>query len=91
MGRLTAAIAVAAIGAWLVAGAVNAEDRSDAAAPPADPGHEIARGATTFGEGIKHGAEMVGQKIKATAVGVWEAGKAAVNAGSQKLKEQPGG
>jgi hypothetical protein len=88
MGRHTAAIAAAAIGVWLVAGAALAQSNSDApsnpAPPPADPGREIARGADSFGEGIKHGAQMVGEKIKSAAVGVWEAGKAAVNGGSQK-------
>jgi hypothetical protein len=87
MARHTAAIAAAAIGAWLIAGAALAQSNSEAPSTPADPGREIARGANSFGEGIKHGAEMVGEKIKSTAVSAWEAGKAAFNAGAQKLKE----
>lgn len=89
MGRLTAAIAAIVVGAGLVAGVAQAqsssESRDRSSAPPPDPGREITQGATRFGEGIKHGAEQVGDKIKETATDVWEAGKAAVNAGSEKM------
>lgn len=62
-------------------------DRPDSGSTFSDAGANIKKGATDIGHGIKQGAETVGEKVKSTAIGIWEAGKAAVDAGSRKLHE----
>jgi hypothetical protein len=50
-----------------------------------DPGDQIKQGATKVGQGIEEGATKVGQGIKQGAINLWEATKAAVSAGADKL------
>ena len=66
----------------------ESEPRTDPGSTFSDAGEHIKKGAVGVGEGIKLGAEMVGEKIKNTAVDIWEAGKAAVDAGSRKVDER---
>jgi hypothetical protein len=78
----------------LVALGAAAQAQSGSAGGPdpgstfSDAGTHIKKGAVDVGEGVKQGAEMVGEKIKNTAVDIWEAGKAAVDAGSRKITER---
>jgi hypothetical protein len=62
--------------------------RPDPGSTFSEAGTNIKKGAVGVGEGIKQGAETVGGKIKNTAVDIWEAGKAAIGAGSRKLDER---
>ena len=48
---------------------------ADKPAPPSDPGEQIKEGATKVGQGIKQGA-----------INLWEAAKAVVSAGADKLR-----
>lgn len=85
-----AAACLAVLGA--LGSAAQAQSESERRADPgstfSDAGTHIKKGAIDFGEGVKQGAEMVGEKIKNTAVDIWEAGKAAVDAGSRKVNER---
>jgi hypothetical protein len=88
MSRSIAMQAVAClVSFWAFAAAAQTESapKSDPGSNFSDAGTHIKQGAENFGEGIKQGAEMVGEKIKNTAIDVWEAGKAAVDAGSRKM------
>ena len=93
MSRSLAARAAACLAVLGALGGATAQAQSepDGRADPgstfSDAGTHIKKGAVGVGEGIKQGAEMVGEKIKNTAVDIWEAGKAAVDAGSRKMNE----
>jgi hypothetical protein len=62
--------------------------RPDPGSTFSEAGSNIKKGAVGVGEGIKQGAETVGEKVKNTAIDIWEAGKAAIGAGSRKLNER---
>jgi hypothetical protein len=62
--------------------------RADPGSTFSEAGTNIKKGAVGVGKGIKQGAETVGEKIKNAAVDIWEAGKAAIGAGSRKLDER---
>lgn len=91
MTRPTFATAALFLAIWLLNGTAvaqsNSANENNPSTTPSDPGERIKNGATDVGQGIKEGAQMVGQKVKDAAVNTWEAGKAAVQAGSSKLKE----
>jgi hypothetical protein len=61
-----------------VAIALGDAHAADKPAPPPDPGEQIKDGATQFGQGIKQGA-----------INLWEATKAAVSTGVDKLSSHP--
>ena len=61
-----------------LAGASAAEQTS----PGPAPGHEIAQGASTFGQGIREGAVNIGHGVRNSAVNIGQGvGDAAVNIG----------
>ena len=91
MSRSIAAIIAACLvilGAFGAAAQTKSEGRADPGSTFSNAGTHIKKGAEDFGEGVKQGAEMVGEKIKDTAIGIWEAGKAAIDAGSRKVDER---
>ena len=74
-----------------LAGAILALIAITAAVPAkadSSPAQNTSTAAADTGERIKDGAERVGTAIKDGAVDLWEAGKAAVAAGSKKLTER---
>jgi hypothetical protein len=83
-----AAACLAILGALDAAAQTEAEGRADPGSTFSDAGTHIEKGAVGVGEGIKQGAEMVGEKIKNTAMDIWEAGRAAIDAGSRKVNER---
>ncbi len=76
------------LGTFGAAAQTKSGGQTDPGGTFSNAGTHIKKGAEDFGEGVKQGAEMVGEKIKNTAIDIWEAGKAAVDAGSRKVDER---
>jgi hypothetical protein len=91
MNRSTAAqvaLCLTVLSAFGSAAQTRPGDRTDPGGAFSDAGTHIKKGAEDLGKGIKQSAELVGEKIKSTAIDVWEAGKAAVDAGSRRMNER---
>jgi hypothetical protein len=89
-------LAIAALAAAFAVGGALAQSTATLAADTGDEirdsavkaGTAVKEGAVKVGETVKEGAEKVGSTVKRGAIDLWEAGKAAVSAGSDTFDKR---